>query len=189
MKYFPPFTLELTLALIKPHAAKVPYVVKAIERKIIKNKFYIVKRSHCVMHLDHASRMYEEHKGKSFYKRLVEMMTSGPIEAFILAREDGIRTWRGLMGPTRALDAQYTQPTSLRGLYGLSNTRNATHGSDSPQSVFKEAGVFFPYFDICDWYDKDEEYFRNGYVRFCDETSVHVKDENDAPKDLKVKCD
>ncbi|CAH1398936.1 unnamed protein product [Nezara viridula] len=132
MKYFPPFTLELTLALIKPHAAKVPYVVKAIERKIIKNKFYIVKRSHCVMHLDHASRMYEEHKGKSFYKRLVEMMTSGPIEAFILAREDGIRTWRGLMGPTRALDAQYTQPTSLRGLYGLSNTRNATHGSGRP---------------------------------------------------------
>lgn len=58
---------------------------------------------------------------------------SGPIEAFVLAREDGIRTWRGMMGPTRALDAQYTQPTSLRGLHGLSNTRNATHGSGKPR--------------------------------------------------------
>ena len=54
---------------------------------------------------------------------------SGPLESYILAREDAIHAWRGLMGPTRALEAQYTQPSSIRGLHGFSNTRNATHGS------------------------------------------------------------
>lgn len=157
MKFFPPFTLELTLALIKPHASKVPHIVKEIRDIIKYHGFYIVQHNRCIMNIEHASVMYAEHKGKPFYDRLTQMMTSGPINSFILAREDAIKKWRDLMGPTRTLDAQFTAPNSLRGMYGLSNTRNATHGSDSPPSVFKEVAVFFPSFDICSWYDKEED--------------------------------
>jgi nucleoside diphosphate kinase len=48
---------------------------------------------------------------------------------YILAKENAIAEWRKLMGPTKVYQAIYTHPDSIRGLYGLTDTRNATHGS------------------------------------------------------------
>lgn len=48
------------------------------------------------------------------------------------------------MGPTKVYQAQFTHPDCIRSQYGLSDTRNATHGSDSPASVSKEIGILFP---------------------------------------------
>lgn len=56
--------------------------------------------------------------------------------------------------------------------------------SDSRTSVFREAAIFFPSFDICAWYDKEEKYFRNGYVRYSRESGIHVLDVT-SPSDLK----
>jgi len=54
---------------------------------------------------------------------------SGPTIAFILAHPDAINAWRKLIGPTKVYKTQYEQPDSLRGQFGLTDTRNATHGS------------------------------------------------------------
>lgn len=54
---------------------------------------------------------------------------SGPMRAYILAREDAIHHWRELMGPTKVFRARYTSPASIRGQFGLTDTRNTTHGS------------------------------------------------------------
>lgn len=54
---------------------------------------------------------------------------SGPMRAYVLAREDAIRHWRELMGPTKVFRARYTSPASIRGQFGLTDTRNTTHGS------------------------------------------------------------
>uniref|UniRef100_A0A673GFB8 Nucleoside diphosphate kinase-like domain-containing protein n=1 Tax=Sinocyclocheilus rhinocerous TaxID=307959 RepID=A0A673GFB8_9TELE len=53
----------------------------------------------------------------------------GPMRAYILAREDAITHWRGMMGPTKVFRARFTSPDTLRGQYGLTDTRNTTHGS------------------------------------------------------------
>nr|CAH7761486.1 unnamed protein product [Callosobruchus chinensis] len=73
-------------------------------------------------------------------------MTSGPCELMILTKENAIQEWRQLMGPTKVFKAQFDAPDSLRGQFGLSDTRNATHGSDSPESAMKEIEIFFPEF-------------------------------------------
>jgi len=54
---------------------------------------------------------------------------SGPSEAYILAREDAISVWRRLMGPTKVFECQLSNPDSIRAKHGLTDTRNATHGS------------------------------------------------------------
>lgn len=54
---------------------------------------------------------------------------SGPMRAYVLAREDGIPHWRELMGPTKVFRARYTSPATIRGQFGLTDTRNTTHGS------------------------------------------------------------
>eukprot|EP00074_Homo_sapiens_P112505 XP_024309066.1 nucleoside diphosphate kinase 6 isoform X2 [Homo sapiens] len=55
--------------------------------------------------------------------------TSGPIRAYILAHKDAIQLWRTLMGPTRVFRARHVAPDSIRGSFGLTDTRNTTHGS------------------------------------------------------------
>ncbi|KAJ1510950.1 hypothetical protein HMI55_006782 [Coelomomyces lativittatus] len=57
---------------------------------------------------------------------------------------DAISNWRQLMGPTRPASAQLSHPNSLRGLFALTDVRNALHGSDSPESVYREAQIIFP---------------------------------------------
>lgn len=54
---------------------------------------------------------------------------SGPMRAYVLAREDAIRHWRELMGPTKVFRARHTSPNSIRAQFGLTDTRNTTHGS------------------------------------------------------------
>ena len=58
-------------------------------------------------------------------------MCSGPIEALILLREDAIEHWRQLMGPTKVYKTWQSHPDSIRGTWGLTDTRNTTHGSGS----------------------------------------------------------
>jgi nucleoside-diphosphate kinase len=53
-----------------------------------------------------------------------------------------------MLGPTKVYKALYSHPESIRGLYGLSDTRNACHGSDSTESAMKEILIFFPDFDF-----------------------------------------
>jgi len=51
------------------------------------------------------------------------------MRAYVLAREDAVTHWRAMMGPTKVFRARFTSPDTLRGQYGLTDTRNTTHGS------------------------------------------------------------
>ncbi|XP_048450326.1 nucleoside diphosphate kinase 6 [Rhincodon typus] len=121
--------LQLTLALVKPDAVAHPLILQAIHQKILDNNFIILMHKYLKWDQEESRTFYAEHSGRFFYQRVVEFMTSGPMRAYILAREDAIQRWRHLMGPTKVFRARYSAPKSIRGNYGLTDTRNTTHGS------------------------------------------------------------
>lgn len=116
---------------------------------------------------------YQEHEGRFFYNRLVSFMSSGPISAHILARENAIAEWRQLMGATKVFKTTHDDPESIRGKFGLTDTRNSTHGSDSEVTALKEMCFFFPEFNVGDWYTACEGNFLSGDVYFDDEHDIH----------------
>ncbi|XP_024147499.1 nucleoside diphosphate kinase 6 isoform X4 [Oryzias melastigma] len=166
--------LQLTLAVIKPDAMAHPLMMEALHQKILDNDFIIVRCKDLAWERQDSEKFYAEHSGRFFYQRLVEFMSSGPMRAYILAREDAIRHWRGLMGPTKVFRARYTDPTSIRAQFGLTDTRNTTHGSDSPESAQREISFFFPDFHQADWMEKEEPLFRSGKITYDHQNQVHT---------------
>ncbi|XP_013098636.2 nucleoside diphosphate kinase 6 [Stomoxys calcitrans] len=141
--------MEITLALIKPHVVRNTLALRSL-LAMIKANFTVLesKQIHITKHL--SEKFYAEHQGKFFYNRLTTFMGSGPSYALILQSDGGISKWRSLMGPTKVYKAIYTNPDCIRALYGLSDTRNACHGSDSPESALREIDILFPEFNITD---------------------------------------
>ncbi|XP_039311467.1 nucleoside diphosphate kinase 6 isoform X2 [Solenopsis invicta] len=125
--------LQLTLAILKPHVVKSPFALQKIRDLIIDNNFKVVRSRRATISREEAELFYKEHKDKFFYNRLLTFMCSGPSDIHILARQDAIAKWRQLMGPTKVYQAQYSAQDTIRGTFGLSDTRNATHGSVPPQ--------------------------------------------------------
>lgn len=131
-------------------------------------------------------------------------MCSGPSDIHILARHNAIAKWRQLMGPTKVYQAQYNAQDTIRGMFGLSDTRNATHGSgnhsqyqtylmecslilkkkkililfglDSTQSAEREIMIFFKDFNIKKWYDNEEMFYNLGRLHFDPTSFVHTID-------------
>ncbi|KAM9840839.1 nucleoside diphosphate kinase 6 [Aulostomus maculatus] len=166
--------LQLTLAVIKPDAVAHPLMLEALHQRILENKFLIVRCKDLVWRRQDSERFYAEHAGRFFYQRLVEFMSSGPMRAYILAREDAIQHWRDLMGPTKVFRARYTSPASIRAQFGLTDTRNTTHGSDSAESALREIAFFFPEFRVDDWMEKEEPAFRSGQIIYDRDKHVHT---------------
>lgn len=161
-------SLQLTLALLKPDVIANPIVATEIKESILRNGFLFVQSRYLRLNREKAEEFYHEHKGRFFYNRLVSFMSSGPISAHILARDDAIRHWRQLMGPTKVFKTVYECPNSLRGRFGLTDTRNSMHGSDSETTAAREIAFFFPEFDIAHWYATDGECYLNRHVDFDD---------------------
>ncbi|XP_068045378.1 nucleoside diphosphate kinase 6-like isoform X1 [Anomalospiza imberbis] len=159
--------LQLTLALLKPDAVAHPLVrerrlfPQAVHAAILRHRFLIVRAKELRCGAEQSRRFYREHAGRFFYQRLVEFMASGPMWAYILAHENAVPLWRSLMGPTKVFRARHSHPDSIRGAYGLTDTRNTTHGSDSPASASREIAFFFPEFDERRWYEQDEPRLRH----------------------------
>ncbi|XP_053318882.1 nucleoside diphosphate kinase 6 isoform X2 [Spea bombifrons] len=128
-------SLQLTLAVIKPDAVAHPVISEAVHQRILNNNFIIVRSKELQWRAADSQKFYCEHKGRFFYQRLVEFMSSGPMRAYILAHEDAIQLWRNLMGPTKVFRARITAPETVRGSLGLTDTRNSTHGSDAGSFV------------------------------------------------------
>ena len=146
--------LELTLAVLKPGLASYPPRLLKVLTQIRKEDFEIVQQRTIHWRQDDAAAFYAEHKDRFFYNRLVTFMSSGPMVALILAKENAVKDWRALLGPTKSYKARQTDPSSLRALYGLSDTRNAAHGSDSVETAIKEMKYFFPDFEADEWYER-----------------------------------
>ncbi|CAH1774347.1 unnamed protein product [Owenia fusiformis] len=101
-------------------------------------------------------------------------MQSGPVSAHVLARQDAISHWRKIMGPTKVFRTIFKEPNSIRGQYGLTDTRNCAHGSDSPISAAKEIQIFFPDFSIDEWYRSKGHLFTRDNVVFDEQSQAHV---------------
>ncbi|XP_031549202.1 nucleoside diphosphate kinase 6-like [Actinia tenebrosa] len=140
--------VQLTLALLKPDIMLHPVRVKTVKDIIIDTGFNVVQSRVLCWTRKEAEKFYAEHEGRFFYNRLVGFMSSGPMTAMILSRQDAISRWRELMGPTHSYRARDIAPISIRALYGISDTRNVTHGSDSDESAMNEIKFFFPDFDF-----------------------------------------
>ena len=77
------------------------------------------------------------------------------------------------MGPTKVFKTIYDQPNSLRGMFGTTDTRNATHGSDSEDNARIEMKFFFPEFDPKAWHTIEEENFLKGQIIFDENSTEH----------------
>merc|ERR1712207_44827 len=135
-------TKEYTLALVKPDAVANGKADEIINR-IKYEQFVIVKQEKLKLTKEKAEAFYAEHKGKKFFDELVGFMISGELVALKLERENAIKTWRTVMGPTNFETAKKEAPDSVRALYATNMTKNASHGSDSPQSAKRELDFFF----------------------------------------------
>mmetsp|Transcript_32547 Transcript_32547/g.40891 ORF Transcript_32547/g.40891 Transcript_32547/m.40891 type:complete len:740 (-) Transcript_32547:287-2506(-) len=141
--HFPgPLEKECTLAMIKPHTALVNQ--DKILAIIAAHGYKVICKSQMLLTNRQVSEFYAEHQGKSFFPTLTNYMTSGETVALLLQREGAIKGWRSLMGPTNSLKARESKPQSIRGMFGIDGTMNATHGSDSPLSAAREIMFHFP---------------------------------------------
>ncbi|GAA5898155.1 uncharacterized protein JCM6883_000940 [Sporobolomyces salmoneus] len=143
--------LQLTLGIIKPSVTAHQPHVQDIMRTIKQSGLEIVRTKRIFWKEKDAEQFYGEHKGRFYYPRLVQHASSGPFVALALCGPDAIKRWRTLIGPTKVFQGQWEQPESLRARYGLSDTRNGFHGSDSSESAAKELGQVFEGWDV-EWF-------------------------------------
>jgi nucleoside-diphosphate kinase len=92
-----------------------------------------------------AEGFYAVHRARPFFASLTEFMSSGPAIVMVLEAPDAIKKWRTLMGAT---DPAKADPGTLRKEFAQSIERNATHGSDAPETAAYEIGYFFPGVDL-----------------------------------------
>lgn len=128
-----------TFTMIKPDAMKNGHAGAIIDR-IIKEGFRVVSLKMTKLSAEKAGEFYAVHKERPFYGELVEFMSSGPIIAAILEKENAVATFRELIGATNP--AQAAEGT-IRKLYATSVGENAVHGSDSDENAKIEGNFFF----------------------------------------------
>ncbi|KAL1923750.1 uncharacterized protein VTP21DRAFT_8730 [Calcarisporiella thermophila] len=136
-------TTQRTLALIKPDAYSVGRKDEIL-KMIKENGFEIVSEKELTLTLEQTREFYKEHEGKAFYETLTTWMSSAPVYALILEKEDAISSWRALLGPTDSIKARVESPGSIRALFGTDGSQNAGHGSDSEKSALREITIVFP---------------------------------------------
>lgn len=128
-----------TFTMIKPDATSKGYT-GAILDQIIKAGFKIKAMKWTNLTPTQAGQFYEIHKERPFYGELVEFMSSGPIVAAILEKENAVADFRTLIGATNP--AQAAEGT-IRKNFAASVGENAVHGSDSDENAQIEGNFFF----------------------------------------------
>ena len=136
--------MSITLTMIKPDAVRDGHI-GAILKDIEAGGFRIKAMRYYHMSADVAGRFYDVHKGRPFYGDLVEFMSSGPIVAAVLEKDDAVADFRKLIGATNPADAE---EGTIRKKYAKSIGENAVHGSDSDDNAALEASFHFAARDI-----------------------------------------
>jgi nucleoside-diphosphate kinase len=139
--------MERTLIILKPDAVQRGLVGEILTR-FEKKGLQIVGAKLMRISQQLAETHYEPHKGKPFYPGLVKFMTSSPVVVLALAVKDAITIARKMMGATFGSKAE---PGTIRGDFGVSNSFNLIHGSDSPEAAQRELGLFFKGDELLDW--------------------------------------
>ncbi|MBN8704048.1 MAG: nucleoside-diphosphate kinase [Bacteroidetes bacterium] len=132
-------TTNRTFTMIKPDGVANNYI-GPILAKMNEAGFKIVAMKYTKLTAEMAGKFYEVHKERPFYKDLVQYMSSGPIVAAILEKDNAIADFRKLIGAT---DPAKAEPGTIRALFAKSISANAVHGSDSDENAKIEGDFFF----------------------------------------------
>ena len=128
-----------TFTMLKPDAVENGHI-GAILDHITKAGFKIVAMKYTKLSADSAGKCYEVHKERPFYNDLVSYMSSGPIVAAILEKDNAVEDFRKIIGAT---DPAKAEPGTIRNLYAKSIDANAVHGSDSDENAEIEGSFYF----------------------------------------------
>ena len=132
-----------TFTMIKPSAVKSGFTGKILNM-FTEAGFKMISLKYTQMSNEHAAAFYEVHKARSFFPELIDFMSSGPIVAAILEKENAVEDFRKLIGAT---DPSKAEPGTVRQLYGSNVQENAVHGSDSDENALIEGNFFFSAFE------------------------------------------
>lgn len=146
--------IEQTLIILKPDAVQRGIMGKIITRfeekglKVIGAKFMQITP-------ELAAKHYSDHTEKPFYPSLVNFMTSSPVLVMALEGVGAIAICRSMMGATFGSQAA---AGTIRGDFGVSNSFNLIHGSDSQEAATKELGLFFKDGEVISWNRANESW-------------------------------
>jgi len=133
-----------TFTMIKPDAVKAGNIGNVLAM-MNNGGFKIVAMKYTLLSKKDAESFYEVHKERPFFGELVEFMTSGPIVAAILEKENAVADFRTLIGATNPADAA---EGTIRKMYATSMGENAVHGSDSDANAAIEGAFHFAGRDV-----------------------------------------
>jgi nucleoside-diphosphate kinase len=132
-------TTNRTFTMIKPDAVKNGHI-GAILAKMNEAGFKIIAMKYTKLSDETAGAFYAVHKERPFYGDLVKFMSSGPIVAAILEKNNAVEDFRKLIGAT---DPSKAEAGTIRNLFAKSIEANAVHGSDSDENAGIEGNFFF----------------------------------------------
>jgi nucleoside-diphosphate kinase len=132
-----------TFTMIKPDAVANGHTGAIIDH-IIKGGFKITAMKFLWLTPEKAGQFYAVHKARPFYNDLVSFMSSGPIVAAILEKDNAVEDFRKLIGAT---DPAKAEPGTIRNLFAKSIDANAVHGSDSDENAQIEGNFYFSAFE------------------------------------------
>lgn len=139
--------METTLIILKPDAVQRGLMGKILSRfedkglQVVGAKLMQISQQLAATH-------YEAHKERPFYAGLVKFMTSSPVLVLALRGNGAITIARNMMGATFGSKAN---PGTIRGDFGVSNSFNLIHGSDSPEAAERELKLFFGQGEVLNW--------------------------------------
>ena len=137
-------TIQRTLAIIKPDAVE-KHAAGDIITTIQAKGFRIIGMKMLHITKAQADGFYAVHAGKPFFQSLVNFMARSPIVVMALEKDDAIKEWRDLMGPTNPANA--TEGT-IRKKWGANIENNAVHGSDAEDTARFEISYFFAGYEL-----------------------------------------
>jgi len=135
---------DRTFTMIKPDAVAAGNI-GAILAKINEGGFRIAAMKYTQITKEQAKKFYEVHKDRPFYGELTDFMSSGPIVAAILEKEDAVASFRKLIGATNPAEAA---EGTIRKEFAESMSKNAVHGSDSDENACIEGAFYYSQTDI-----------------------------------------
>jgi len=136
-----------TFTMIKPDAVGAGHI-GAILHQINEAGFRIVAMKLTHLSAEKAGAFYEVHQERPFYQELVDFMSSGPIVAAVLEKENAVEDFRSLIGATNPAEAA---PGTIRAKYATSIGENAVHGADSDENAAREASFHFAQTEMFDY--------------------------------------
>jgi nucleoside-diphosphate kinase len=137
-------SIERTLSIIKPDAV-VKNIIGAIINRFEKAGLKVIAAKMMQLTVKQAEQFYAVHQAKPFYRELVSFISAGPIFVQVLEGENAILKNREIMGAT---DPKKALPNTIRADFADSITKNAVHGSDSPETASQEINFFFGKIDL-----------------------------------------